>query len=104
LISLINFSFLFDSIRRLITQLFVKYFENGQNKQDALNVISKMLGFTDEEKEKVGLIKKSKSWAFLPFIGTDPASAKAPPGPQEVSLYILLLISSSLSLLFGSIF
>ncbi|BDA50973.1 probable Golgin candidate 4 at C-terminar half [Coccomyxa sp. Obi] len=44
--------------RRIVTKLLLTYFERGRGDQSVLNLMASMLGFTEEEKRKVGLAAK----------------------------------------------
>jgi len=56
--------------KRLISKLIVTYFDGKTNKAEVLELIAKMLNFTDDEKTQVGLSKQTGRWGFVPFFGS----------------------------------
>eukprot|EP00824_Muranothrix_gubernata_P013170 TRINITY_DN2756_c0_g1_i1.p1 TRINITY_DN2756_c0_g1~~TRINITY_DN2756_c0_g1_i1.p1 ORF type:complete len:189 (-),score=37.96 TRINITY_DN2756_c0_g1_i1:2-514(-) len=50
--------------RRVISQMIIRYFEKGSSRE-VLDLIARILQFSDEDKMKVGLVRKKSGWASL---------------------------------------
>jgi hypothetical protein len=53
-----------NNYRRLMSKLLVTYFEGKTNKREVLEVMARILNFTEEEKQRVGISNNTK-WSFL---------------------------------------
>eukprot|EP00002_Diphylleia_rotans_P022809 TRINITY_DN4483_c0_g1_i4.p1 TRINITY_DN4483_c0_g1~~TRINITY_DN4483_c0_g1_i4.p1 ORF type:complete len:673 (+),score=182.50 TRINITY_DN4483_c0_g1_i4:627-2645(+) len=67
--------------RRLVVKMIVSYFESDSKKRDVLDLMSKILKFTEEEKIKVGLISRPGSWYSL--IAGALAAGPSTPDPSD---------------------
>eukprot|EP00275_Glaucocystis_incrassata_P001952 EC124401.1.p1 GENE.EC124401.1~~EC124401.1.p1 ORF type:complete len:146 (+),score=4.13 EC124401.1:62-499(+) len=80
--------------RRLVNKLLVTYFDrDSRTKSDVLALMAKILQFTDDEKERVGLIRHGGwlSW------GLGGSTARAPSSDQEslTDMWIEFLLKES---------
>ncbi|PRP86807.1 hypothetical protein PROFUN_05024 [Planoprotostelium fungivorum] len=56
--------------KRMITSLLLSYFGGQANKKEVLELMSKLLGLSDQEKAAIGLTSRS-SWSVIPFMGSN---------------------------------
>jgi len=54
--------------KRLVSKLFITYFRGKTEKKDVLELIAKILNFTDDEKSQIGIGTQPTSW--IPFFGS----------------------------------
>jgi len=79
--------------KRLVSKLILTYFEGKTNKTEILELMAKLLNFSDQEKAKIGLGPKS-SWSFLPFFG-DPSSPVTIEKDSLTDLWINFLLKEA---------
>ncbi len=64
----------------MVAKLIVTYISGKGNKPDVLRLMARMLNFTDDELQKVGLLASStRGW--IPFLGR--SSSSVPPSPSN---------------------
>eukprot|EP00475_Leptophrys_vorax_P043052 TRINITY_DN8163_c0_g1_i3.p1 TRINITY_DN8163_c0_g1~~TRINITY_DN8163_c0_g1_i3.p1 ORF type:complete len:314 (+),score=79.35 TRINITY_DN8163_c0_g1_i3:82-1023(+) len=74
--------------RRLVTQLLVAYVEGKRSRKEVVDLMSKILQFTDEEKHRVGVVPaQSSTYSMLSslysYVAPRPASNSTAPTPTE---------------------
>jgi len=61
--------------KRLVSKLLITFMSNNSKKNEVLQLIAKILNFTQEEKEAIGL--HNSHWSLVPFFGNS-TSDKTP--------------------------
>eukprot|EP01121_Diplochlamys_sp_Union-15-3_P017594 TRINITY_DN6223_c0_g1_i3.p1 TRINITY_DN6223_c0_g1~~TRINITY_DN6223_c0_g1_i3.p1 ORF type:complete len:313 (-),score=68.43 TRINITY_DN6223_c0_g1_i3:34-972(-) len=74
--------------KRIIAKMFVSYLQKGPKQMEVLELISRVLHFTDEEKKIVGLIPSKAGWynPLKSLFGTNNAGNSQLPDQSQASL------------------
>jgi len=63
--------------KRLMARLLITFFQNKANKTEVLELMTRMLNFTEQEKKDIGLVSNAGRWSFIPFFSSSEESTVA---------------------------
>ena len=82
-----------------MTRLIVTYISDKSKRQDVLELMAKILHFSEEDKKHVGLIQ-TRSWSILspfssPSKGAAPSTPTLPEGKSLTDLWVEFLLAEA---------
>ncbi len=86
----------------MVSKLFITYVEGKTNKREVLDVMARILNFSEEEKQRIGLT--NSRWSLIPKFGSESEKNKSPAEKVHSRLPPLLISSKESHRLVGGLF